>query len=109
MIFNGYYILDKHGEPMVETDSMRWSEWFKTADRKVNGTDVGAFFVSTVFLGMDHNFGDGEPILYETCIFKNNESKIELGDFHSEVVDRYTDKEKAEIGHDGYVKKLQEK
>ncbi len=25
--------------------------------------------VSTVFLGLDHNFGDGPPILWETLVF----------------------------------------
>lgn len=33
-------------------------------------TTVGEYEISTVFLGLDHNFfGNGPPILYETMIF----------------------------------------
>jgi hypothetical protein len=29
----------------------------------------GNFYISTVFLGLDHNFGTGKPVLFETMIF----------------------------------------
>ena len=43
-------------------------------DRRVRLTRVGPFEISTVFLGLDHNFfGDGPPILFETMTFLRGE------------------------------------
>lgn len=52
-------------------DMMTWARWFNDIDsRRVDHTDVDArCHVSTVFLGLDHNFSGGEPILFETMIF----------------------------------------
>lgn len=33
-------------------------------------TEIGDYIVSTVDLGLDHSFGDGPPLYYETMIFK---------------------------------------
>lgn len=47
----------------------------ENADRRVGETEIGALFISTVFLGLDHNFarlfdgGPHVPILFETMIF----------------------------------------
>lgn len=39
-------------------------------ERRVARTDVGAAEISTVFLGIDHRFGEeGPPLLFETMIF----------------------------------------
>lgn len=63
------YILD--GKTPVRAESVEeWAVWFETADRRVRLTRVGPYLVSTVFLGMDHNFGDdGPPILFETMVY----------------------------------------
>jgi hypothetical protein len=51
-------------------DLFEWGEWLETADRIVFQTDVGEYFVSTVFLGLDHGYPRGAPpILFETMIF----------------------------------------
>jgi hypothetical protein len=53
------------------SDVLSWADWYERADRKV----ACAHFrdgsrVSTVFLGLDHNFtGKGPPILFETKVF----------------------------------------
>ena len=39
------------------------------ASRRVALSIIGDLRVSTVFLGMDHSWGDGPPILFETMIF----------------------------------------
>jgi len=69
----GKYVLDENGEPRVETDLMTWARWIE--DKMRNGgkhvADVmicGAR-VSTVFLGIDHSWGKGPPILWETMVF----------------------------------------
>lgn len=46
--------------------------------------------VSTVFLGLDHRFGEGPPLVFETMVF---------GGPLDQDVDRYTTWEEAEAGH----------
>lgn len=31
------------------------------------------FYVSTVFLGLDHSFGEGRPLWFETMVFKDGD------------------------------------
>ena len=65
-----YYVLDDQGDPVVEPNFDRWAEWF--ADnfvRRIDRTQVDDADVSTVFLGVDHQWGDGPPLLFETMIF----------------------------------------
>lgn len=33
--------------------------------------DVGNAWVSTVFLGLDHNWGEGPPLVFETMVFRD--------------------------------------
>lgn len=51
----------------------QWAEFFETADRVVKREDVGNVTVSTVFLSLDHSFGMGPPILWETMVFRGKE------------------------------------
>jgi hypothetical protein len=85
------YILAGH-EPVEEPDLMRWAEWMETADRQVRHTEQGDVRVSTVFLGVDYNFGDlfGRPILFETMAFVGHESVAQ---------DRYRTWDEAAAGH----------
>lgn len=85
------YILVGH-EPVAEPDLMRWAEWMENADRHVKLTEQGDVRVSTVFLGLDHNFGDlfGRPILFETMAFVGRESV---------AMDRYRTWDEAGAGH----------
>lgn len=72
---NDHYILD--GKTPVKTDLMTWARWFESADnsRIVAKTAVGDQSVSTVFLGLDHSFGGGPPLLFETMIFGGHEDQ----------------------------------
>ena len=86
------YILDEHGEPQPEPDLMKWAKWFETTERHIlcdklpNGVKV-----STVFLGLDHNWSNGSlPVLWETMIF---------GGPHDQYQERYTLKSEAIKGH----------
>jgi len=65
------YILDADGKtPKLEPDPMKWVRWLAEANRRVARTQVGVLTVSTVFLGIDHNFrSGGDPLLFETMIF----------------------------------------
>lgn len=63
------YILDEHGEPQAESDLVVWAVWFENTERHIVNDTFGDARVSTVFLGLDHSFGVGPPILWETMVF----------------------------------------
>lgn len=54
-------------------------------------------FVSTVWLGLNHNFFGGVPLIFETMVFPGNE------------MDRYTTLEQAKVGHTFMVNKYKKK
>lgn len=108
------YILDGHN--VVEcSDLMKWAEWFETAHRHVAKTDIGVpawkhwlgkhwgikrfepVRISTIFLGLDHRFGSGPPLLFETMIFG--------GKFDQEQW-RYSTWDEAERCHRNAVEKI---
>lgn len=88
-----HYILDADGN--VQTaDLMTWASWYKTAERHVGDTHIGAAHISTVFLGLDHSFSHiGPPVLWETMIFWTDH---ELDQYQ----ERYTSKADALAGHE---------
>ena len=83
------YIL--HGQqPVPVEDVLEWASWLENADRRVAKDEVGGVGVSTVFLGIDHQFGRGKPLLFETMIF---------GGVHDEYQTRCSTWEEAEVQH----------
>lgn len=85
-----YYVLDGH-VPRATT----WRESFGHAEvRRVASTDLGDISVSTVFLGFDHNWGDGPPILFETMVFGGDHGGYEW---------RYSTWDEAVDGHNRVV------
>jgi len=87
-----YYILDGR-EIKPTADLMEYAEWFENSTaRFINQTMIGDIKVSTVFLGLDHSFGDGQtPILFETMVF---------GGPLDQQQDRYSTYDEAEAGHE---------
>jgi len=65
------YVLDEQHNIHAQPNIQKWGKWFETnSNRIVNQQMVGGVRVSTVFLGLDHDFsGEGPPILFETMIF----------------------------------------
>lgn len=65
------YILDNDGNPIPCDDIFIWGEWYENnfEARIVARYEIGDVCVSTVFLALDHSFGDGPPLLYETMVF----------------------------------------
>lgn len=87
--------IEKNGVPTSVQDSVEWGRWFEKADRSLAQTNIGKAHVSTVFLGLDHNFSSkGPPILYETMIF---------GGKHDEYQKRYSTRKEAFLGHERAV------
>lgn len=66
-------------------------------------TQIGDYIVSTVDLGIDHSFGFGKPLYYETMIFsKNKQNPFEY------YQERYTTEEEARKGHEETIKYVKE-
>lgn len=63
------YILDANWRPVPERDLFKWAEWFESANRTVARNTIGDAVISTVFLGLDHCYSGGAPILWETMVF----------------------------------------
>lgn len=73
------YILNENGEPIAEPDIMKWTQWFDKAERHVGYTTIGDSTISTVFLGVNHSFASGAPVVWETVVFcgkLNQERKL---------------------------------
>lgn len=96
----GQYVLDARGNPMPEQDTLAWVLWYGEHDRTLALTEFAWGVVSTIFLGLDHNFlpmGNPlnyKPILWETMVFG--------GHLDQEQV-RYDCREKAIKGHRAVV------
>lgn len=77
--------------PVLCDDFLDSAQWMQTADRHVAQTYIRDIYISTVFLGFDHGFGDGPPVLFETMVF---------GGSLDQEMDRYCTWEEAEAGHE---------
>jgi len=64
---SGHYILEGH--KAVPTDLMTWAKEFWSQDRNVAKTVIGDYSVSTVFIGLNHQYGEDPPLLFETMVF----------------------------------------
>jgi hypothetical protein len=86
------YIIDAKGHPVLCDDVLTWCRWFEANSeaRRVGLDERDDVMVSTVFIGLDHAFVPGPPVLWETMIF---------GGEHDGYQERYTSRESAERGH----------
>lgn len=90
-----YYLNDDHTYRPAEL--MEWAmqleELSQTGKRKVANDIIHGKHVSTVWLGLNHNFGIGKPLVFETMVFSEHDSATDI------YMDRYTTWEEAEAGH----------
>lgn len=83
------FILD--GKLAVPCDNLlKWAAWFESSNRHVARDVTGNGDVSTIFLGINHQFGEGQPLLFETLVF---------GGTHDGYMERCTTWEEAEAQH----------
>ena len=95
-----YY--DRQGNPM---EMMKWAASFEKLDNKiVKQQYVGELWVSTVWLGLDHNFGGGPPLIFETMVFDH--SGGDRHRFDDLEQRRYTTEKEARAGHREIVARL---
>lgn len=90
----GNYILDEAGNPVKEPDLRTWAMWMNNGERRrVKREELAdGAVVSTVFFGIDHRFGDGPPLVYETLVFTPAGGEGEMR--------RYTTRDEALAGHE---------
>jgi hypothetical protein len=94
------FILDAAGEPVPCDDLLAWAQWFESggrASRTLASDDIHGSHVSTVFLALDHSFGRGLPVLWETFVFG--------GPLDGEM-ERYTSKADALAGHQAMCERV---
>ncbi len=107
MFDNTHYIL-VDGEVVEESNLNRWGEWMQKNSRIVKQEERKGILVSTVFLGLNHNFGEGPPLLFETMVFPqhgpiDSPIKIGTGQFMESYCERYATLEEALAGHERAV------
>ena len=92
-----YY--ERDGTPCRNQDTLSWASNFEK-DRKV-AKDIlpDGKLISTVFLGLDHNYGEGPPLIFETMVFGSENDSSDLD------MDRYSTEEQALAGHKTMVEK----
>lgn len=74
---SGQYILSEDGfTPIPEPDLMAWGKWMqKDRVRIVKQEELpDGRYLSTVFLGLDHAYDGGGPLLWETMLFEKKGS-----------------------------------
>ena len=86
------FILDADGKTPIAADLMTWATWLASNNKRQlkRETVADGVDVSTVFLGLDHSFGHGAPLLWETMIF---------GGPHDGEQWRYSTYDEAVVGH----------
>ena len=94
---------DKNGKPIGE-DVLEWAKLATPEYRRVKESQVGTYWVSTVWIGMDYGYSGGEPLIFESMVFANSNAEGIKGD--DVYIDRYSTLEQAERGHDKVVELL---
>lgn len=101
-----YYHMD--GTPYTGTrheQTLAWGRDFE--NRLTNGGVIGrdtlwnGIWVSTMWMGLDHNFGGGRPLIFESMAFEGPGPRSQDLD-----QDRYSTLEEAKAGHAAMVKKF---
>lgn len=102
MGFGKYVLIAKL--PVEVTNLFLWGRMMD-GDRHIAKDHIGPYRVSTVFLGLDHQHGEGPPLLFETMVFDEVNTVEALGrKFPQSIYDdgffmRYSTWEEAEEGH----------
>lgn len=90
-----HYILNPDHTVRVTYDLMEWARFHEDITlRRIGRDKVGDVDVSTVFLGSDHNYTGGPPILFETMVF---------GGEHDQWCRRWYTYDQAETAHHAVV------
>jgi hypothetical protein len=87
---------DRQGNPI---DMMEWAQ--RLCEKWIAKTTLpDGTWISTVWRGIDHQYGDGPPLIFETMVFPS-----ENGPFLEEECERYSTEAEAIAGHEAMVAK----
>lgn len=97
-----YY--DRQGNPMT---TQEWAASFETRrdlNRVAESKLPNGYWISTVWLGLNHRYGDGPPLIFETMVFPlgADGSVSDWGELDS---DRYSTEAEALAGHEAVCEK----
>lgn len=92
------------GKPIGDIDGVHYydrggnrvtfREWAKN-NREVTSTHLlNGYWVSTIFIGIDHAWGNGPPMIFESMVFTSDK------DMRSVDMMRYSTEVDARIGHE---------
>lgn len=90
-----YYALKN--KEVIKVSRIEFARFFRNhQDSIVKQTKIPPYFISTVFLGLDHNiFQPGEPpIVFETMIFKDGD------EWNTDYLERCATYKEAEAQHE---------
>lgn len=101
------YYIEKDGIPVsVSENGFRFPS---LDERRVASDHTEYAWISTIFLALDHGYGYGPPVLYETMVFPKENDRTCPTCGHEKSVDgdseRYCTREEALAGHARYVEK----
>jgi len=93
----GSIYFDRQGR---ELQLMDWASKFEDKEYQIVKQDrIGKYFVSTVWLGINHRFmRGGPPLIFETMVFVDDEK-----DPLNEYQERYSTEEEAVNGHEDTI------
>lgn len=97
-----YFILNED-HTVREVSFEEYSDWDSINEfkRRIARTELpSGILISTVFLGLDHNFGDEPPILFETMAFAHGNVSEDL------CQQRYNTYDEAIEGHNKVVEEM---
>lgn len=87
------------GKVAVKASLDEWASFYeKLPDRQVGHDERDGCLVSTVFLGLDHQYGSGPPLLFETMIFPSHTTPgIEWSENYCQRTSTWEEAEEAHI------------
>lgn len=90
---------NKRGE---EIGTLEWANLMEDPDYKILKQEElsNGKFISTVWLGLDHNYSGNEILIFETMVFPEKDNWSE------EYCERYSTEEEAIKGHKRIVKQF---
>lgn len=91
------YLMNEDGSVQNIYGTRASADW--KPGHRIEYEEINDAGVSTVFLGVDHGFAGGPPVLWETMIF---------GGTHDQYQERYTSLAAAKEGHKRAVKLVKE-
>lgn len=72
---SGYY--DRQGNRLTQEEAFTPEHW-DVDRRRVAVDQVGEYHISTVHLVIDHQYGDGPPLIFETMVFEGGIGGVDL-------------------------------